>query len=160
MFEEVTEVFSRLSIPRNNVTNDDMSIIEEFVVIMYDRTSTIKKVNEARFDLFARKQRSYTAIPPTRAALNEHVKRAVLQVDHTWGQALCRTQQLPSPAEWAWKNEHNAWSPYWTSLSLIAAFCQELLKCGCKNSCSGHCKCYRSGLTYTALCSCTCQEGI
>ena len=78
MFEEVTEVFSRLSSPRDNVTNDDMSIIEEFVVIMYDRTSTIKKVNEARFDLFARKQRSFTAITPTRAALNEHVKRAVL----------------------------------------------------------------------------------
>ena len=43
VFEEVTEVFSRLSSPRDNVTNDDMSIIEEFVVIMYDRTSTIKK---------------------------------------------------------------------------------------------------------------------
>ena len=45
---------------------------------MFDRTSTIKKVNESRFDLFARKQRLYTAIPPTRAALNEHVEKAVL----------------------------------------------------------------------------------
>ena len=34
----------------------DMQIIEEFVVLMYDRSSSYKEVNEARLDLFARKQ--------------------------------------------------------------------------------------------------------
>jgi hypothetical protein len=40
----------------------------------------------------------------------------------------------------------------------IAASCQELLKCGCRISCSGNCKCFRPGLPCTALCSCNCSE--
>jgi hypothetical protein len=45
-----------------------------------------------------------------------------------------------------------------TSFAPIAASCQELLKCGCRISCSGNCKCFRSELPCTALCSCNCSE--
>jgi hypothetical protein len=36
---------------------------------------------------------------------------------------------------------------------LLYASCQELLKCGCRISCSGNCKCFRSGLpcSYAAV---------
>ena len=35
---------------------------------------------------------------------------------------------------------------------------KNLQKCGYKKrSCSGNCKCFKSGLACTALCSCTCQ---
>jgi hypothetical protein len=45
------------------------------------------------------------------------------------------------------------YGPHWTSLAPIAASCQELLKCGCRISCSGNCKCFRSGLpcSYAAV---------
>ena len=36
-------------------------------------------VNNARLDMFARKQRPYQAIPPTRSALLQHVKLASYQ---------------------------------------------------------------------------------
>ena len=36
---------------------------------MYDQSSTYCDVDEARFDLFARKQSAYDAIPPIQAAL-------------------------------------------------------------------------------------------
>ena len=58
------------------------SIIEEFVVIIHDRSSTTNKVNEARLDLFALKQCSYIVIPLGRAAFIVHVKRSVLQAGH------------------------------------------------------------------------------
>ena len=45
-------------------------------------------VNNARLELFAKKQRSYEAVPPTLDALMEHTKRAVYQGGHVWGQTL------------------------------------------------------------------------
>ena len=120
-------------------------------LIMYVWASETNKVDEARLDLFARKQRQYNAVPPSSTALVQHVKRSVLQAGHTWGQALSRIQNLPTPSNWGWKKENDVWVPHWTSLAPIAASCQELLKCGCKKNCSGNCKCFRSGLTCTAL---------
>ena len=158
VLENVTETFCKLSQPCDTLTVDDIDNIEEFVVIMYDRSSESKKVNETRFDLFARKQRSYDSIPPTKAALVEHIKRSVLQAGHTWGQSLSKTQNLPSPSRWGWEKSTGVWLPYWSSLEPIAASCQELVKCGCKVNCSGNCKCFRSCLPCTALCSCSCAD--
>ena len=127
---------------------------------MYDRSSTCTtcKVDEARFDLFARKQRAYDAIPPTQAALKEHIKRAVFQAGHVWGQSTVTEQQLPSLSNWRWSKQNNVWVPKWTELSAITECCQETQKCGCNRpTCTGNCKCYRSCLPCTALFSCNCQ---
>ncbi|KAK4328663.1 hypothetical protein Pmani_000971 [Petrolisthes manimaculis] len=40
---------------------------------MYDKNNTMDKVDEARLDLFAWKQRPYDGIPPTSTALMQHV---------------------------------------------------------------------------------------
>ena len=77
--DDVTETFKKLSNCPPEVSNDDLQKLETFVVLMYDRSSSATCVNEARLDLFARKQKSYDAIPPTRAALKEHAKRAAYQ---------------------------------------------------------------------------------
>ena len=125
---------------------------------MYDRSSSTNKVNEARLDLFAHKQRPYNGIPPSKAALVEHIKMSVLQAGQTWGQSLCKSQTLPSPSSWGLGKASGVWVPHWTSLAPIAASCQELLKCMCRIRCSGNCKCFRSGLPCTALCSCNWSE--
>ena len=121
VFEAATEVFTRLSGPVSSFTDDELSIFEEFVVIMYDRESETNKFDEARLDLFARKQRQYNAVPPSSAALVQHVKRSVLQAGHTWGQALSRIQNLPAPSNWGWKKENDVWVPHSTSLASFAA---------------------------------------
>ena len=56
VFPDVTEVFSRLSSMPDSVTDNDMEMLEAFVCIMYDRATCTFKVNDARFELFARKQ--------------------------------------------------------------------------------------------------------
>jgi CO dehydrogenase/acetyl-CoA synthase beta subunit len=65
MFQAATEVFTHLSASVSSITDDELSFIEECVVIMYDRVSETNKVDEARQDLFARKQRQYNAVPPS-----------------------------------------------------------------------------------------------
>ena len=76
-----------------------MEIIEAFVCIMYDRGTDTFAVNEARLQLFARKQRSYDAIPPTLDALMEHTKRAVYQYIsvHMYGVKLWNTSSVTKP---------------------------------------------------------------
>ena len=81
---------------------------------------------------------------------NTSNKQFFKQVMSGWGgggQATVTMQQLSSPSDWGWLKQNNVWIPNWTELHAIAECCQELQKCGCKrSSCTGNCKCYRSGL--------------
>ena len=78
-----------------------MHVIERFVILLYDRTSKCKDVNKARKKLFAKKS-SVQNIPPTYAALEQHVKRSALKGGHVWGQALVPEPVLPPPTYWGW----------------------------------------------------------
>ena len=93
-----------------------MNVIERFVILMYDRTSTCTDVNKGRKKHFA-KTSSVQRIPPTRAALEQHVKRATFQGGHVWGQALTPDPVLPSLCSWGWiKSNDGLYEPYWTTL--------------------------------------------
>ena len=61
-----------------DVSDDDLQKLENFVVLMYDRSSTATGVDEARMDLFARKQRSRVGSYGARL-LSPAQKPAVLQ---------------------------------------------------------------------------------
>ena len=56
-----------------------------------------KTGNEARQALFAQGNKSIENVPPTQAALAQHIRRAANQACHIWGQALEPMQELPSP---------------------------------------------------------------
>ena len=155
--DEASVIFTKLSQCPSKIEESDLEILEKFVVLMYDRSSSVASVNEARLALFARKQRSYDLIPPTQGALTEHAKRAAYQVGHIWSQAIVRQPEAQCPSEWGWFKEDDSWKVFWTALAPIAKSCQELTKCGCKTQCSGRCKCYHYGLRCTPLCSCSCQ---
>ena len=79
MCAEDSDVFARLSHTPTPTVNDNEVDILEFVVMMYDNSSPATDVTNARLDMFARKQITYQAIPSTRSALLQHVKRAAYQ---------------------------------------------------------------------------------
>ena len=93
VFEEVTATFLVLSTGPDQVNDDNVATLERFTILLYDRTSSLVNVDEARKQLFTKKGRAMDAIPPTRAALVQHIKRAVYQ-----GGALlsvdCRTLKI------------------------------------------------------------------
>ena len=150
LFPEASPTFAKLSQYPPTLDDGDLEILEEFVVLMYDRSSTAAGVDEARLDMFARKQRPYEAIPPTKAALLQHTKRAAYQAGCMWGQSTQRQPDAENPADWGWKRVGEEWQVYWTANS-------QLVKCGCKSECHGRCKCFKLGLNCTALCSCNCE---
>ena len=136
------EVFNHLSHAQAEVTDDDMDNIERFFVLLYSRTSSLKKVNEARKQLFAQGNRQSENIPPTKEALRQHVKRAVFQAGNIWGQSQIANPELPSPADGGWaKNADDVWHPFWTVMPEASKGCRELIKCKCKKRCAGNCKC-------------------
>ena len=58
---------------------EDMTVIERFVILMYDSTSSAEDINECRRELFTKKAKAVENIPPTKDALTQHAKRAMLQ---------------------------------------------------------------------------------
>ncbi|KAK3097011.1 hypothetical protein FSP39_005574 [Pinctada imbricata] len=137
---------------------------ERFTVLLYDKTSNCLTTDEARKDLFTRKGRSMEGIPPTSAALLQHLKRVVYQAGFVWGQALTKNPTLPLPSDWGWRlNQCNRWEPLWTILDSASESCKELIRCGCNPSigCKGRCKCLKAEMACTALCKCggQCDRG-
>ena len=153
-FPEVTNAFLDLASAPSEISEDTLATLERYVVLLYDRTCTCSEVNLARKKLFAKKSRSIEAIPPTQAALVQHVKRATYQGGHCWGQSLVPHCTLPSPCDWGWVDNDGQFDPLWTTLPEAAKSCYELICCGCEKGCSGRCKCKKAALKCTALCAC------
>lgn len=81
-FPEVTQTFLKIS--RNpfeaiNISSDIFKALERFTVLIYDKTSDSKSVNETRMNLFCKKSRNFENLPPTQDALFLHVLRAIYQ---------------------------------------------------------------------------------
>ena len=93
VFNKVSATFAKLIQNSSEIEECDLQVLEQYAVLMYDGSSTTSSVDEARFDLFARKLRSYDLIPPTQNALKEHAKRAAYQAGHIWGQCVIHVIQ-------------------------------------------------------------------
>ena len=66
--------------------------------------------------LFARKN-NVKLMPPTKAAVEEHVKRAAYQGGHVRGQVLLPAPELPPATSWGQtKSEAGLYEPHWTRL--------------------------------------------
>jgi len=153
-FPEATRAFEHISLPVAIIPDDVAQTLERFVVLMYRRTSDNFTVNQERKELFTSKNRSIEHIPPTSAALTQHVLRAAYQAGHCWGQSLLENPIMPTPDKWGWTFLNNEWQPLWTLLPEASMVCRELLTCGCTKHCSGACKCVKANLRCTSLCQC------
>ena len=158
-FPEVTPTFYELSSAPDDISEEQLHLLERFVILMYDKTSNEESVNICRKDLFTRKSRQIENIPPTRNALLQHSKRAALQAGHIWFQSVIRMPELPDPAHWGWMrlDENSPWKPFWTDLPEASKACRELIKCQCKTSCrrGSRCSCAKANLKCTSLCFCS-----
>ena len=138
------------------LTEDSLSVhmhrIERLTVQIYNKNLSCTIVNEARQMLFTHYPRNPECIPPTKAALYQHVKRAVFVF--IWHGALARELGLPAPAGWEWKTRTEVWVPQWTHLEDASIACSLLLHCSSNKACKVMCKCYKGGLRCTTLCKC------
>ena len=162
-FNDVTQAFTYMALhPLSTIDIDSphFKLLEHFTVIMYDKTSELQCVNEARKDLFCHKGRMMEKLPPTQDALLQHTKRVAYQAA-IWCTSEQSEQQIPSPEGWGWTlDECNVWIPVWSTLPIAAKACSELVKCKCKSQagCCGRCSCRKAGCKCTELCNCHCLD--
>ena len=154
VFPELTAILKELMELPEHTSDGCMETIERFTVLLYDRTSRVTKVNEVREKLFKKKARTLENIPPTKASLLQHVKRAVFQGGYIWGQTLLKQPTLPPPSRWGWQLENDRWVSYWMTLPQVKDTCYEPIHCGCKVGCRGRCKYRGANLACTRLCYC------
>ena len=156
LFPLVTDSFIALSRGPSQIDAAHLTVLEQFVVLIYDKTSQLTEVNRARLNLFTKQNRQIDNIPPTQAALLQHILRSTYQGGHVWGQCLVKQQHLPSPGDWGWFKEETekAWSPVWTMLPEALHSCLELISCTCRTLQCTRCKCAKANLPCTALCKC------
>lgn len=152
-FNEVTPAFCALASAPSTI-EEWVAPLERFVILLYDRTSSQTCINQARKHLFCQKARGIYCLPPTRAALVQHIKRATYQAGHCWSQMDIAVPELPSPQDWGWTKQEVGWATFWTDIPEATKVCRELLRCGCKKGCTGRCKCVKAELPCTALCAC------
>ena len=89
-----------------------MQTVERFVVVMYSKGCGLVKVNEARLRLFNSGKKSLEALPPTQAALYQHIRTAMLQAT-LWSQATSVQQDIPDFQDWGWhKTSSGGWLPF------------------------------------------------
>lgn len=93
-------------------------------------------------------------LPPTSDAIRLHIESAHYQ-SLVWKQANVTDPVLPEPQQSGWKLERNTLVPVLMTKSPIPVACIEMIKCSCKTGCrSLRCKCRKSGLPCTRMCSC------
>ncbi|KAG7170840.1 hypothetical protein Hamer_G028174, partial [Homarus americanus] len=130
---QLTTAFLSLASTPSELPDGVLSTLERFIVLLYDRRNTCCDVNVLRKKLFSRKSRSLEHLPPTRAALEQHIKRAAYQAGHIWGQDAIAFVNLPSPCDWGWMKSGDELEPLWTTLSEVSTkSCHELISCGCR----------------------------
>jgi len=148
--DEASEAFTILSHCPTEVSDDDLQKLEKFVVLMYDKSSAETGVDDARLDLFARKQRSWCN-PTNQCSSQRACKTCCLPGwDHlgTGNHPQSRNQQssrLRVVSRW------RVMADMLDSTSPIATSCQELTKCACKKGCNCRCKCFVRTLLYCTL---------
>ena len=75
-------------------------------------------------------------LPPTQAALHQHILLAAYLGGHIWGQMLGLAPSIPSPDEWGWVQlVTGLFNPLWTAVAQASLASLELVRCGCLQGC-------------------------
>jgi hypothetical protein len=154
-YPEVTHALKNLLLMQTDVDSYTMSILERFVIVLYDRTSDVENLNAAIKQMFTKKARALENIPPSSNAFLQHAKRSVSQAVHCWSHSLETQMSLINPADCGWSKDGDKWLPVWMTMPQdMSKMCQELLHCSCKKACTARCKCFKANLPCTSLCQC------
>ena len=136
------------------LSEEDIAVVETFIVRMYSQECPNSGINKARHFLFARKACGFENLPPTKDALIQHVRRVIYQAGYVWRQFLVPMKCLPSPAQFGWKETIDGFQPYWKTLPKAMKAVDEVVRCECKVKCSGRCSCKKRGKPCTLSCKC------
>ena len=101
---------------------------------------------------------SLVRLPPSEAALRQHILRASFQTK-VWHTFCLAKPPLPSPMEYGWRTVKDSLHPVYFEGNMSAEFLRDLV-CSCKrkSQCKKSCVCAEHNLACTGLCYCQGSE--
>ena len=84
-----------------SIDSDSMELLERFIIIQNDPKSPCQSLNEARKVMFIKNLKPLEAIPPTKHAAFQHIKRSVLPADEVCKALSRQPDYLPS-GDYGW----------------------------------------------------------
>ena len=131
-YHDVTPAFTFMALPLFTEVDADaqhFQLLEHFTVVLYDKTSDLQDVDEARKDQFCQKGKPMERLPPTQDALLQHSKRVAYQAG-IWCTSEHSEQHAPTPEGWGWTldEDSQSWVPVWNILPVASKACRELVK--------------------------------
>lgn len=140
------------------VSETMLSTLASFVCVAYSpKDIYIKNICELRWHLFCKHMAESDKLPPTLAALKQHVLRVHIQA-RVWGQANIALQgpQLDPLQNGYHKESDGQLKPTMTDALPAPKALIEMVSCQCKRDCSSaRCSCRKNYLSCTDLCQCS-----
>jgi hypothetical protein len=134
-----------------------ISCSSRFIARLYDQKKSFASfhhnTNKLRVKLAASRDASLVRLPPSEAALRQHILRASFQTKVEHASCLAKPP-LPSPMEYAWRTVKDSLHPVYFEGNMSAEFLRDLV-CSCKgkSQCKKSCVCAEQNLACTDLCS-------
>ena len=144
--------FNIKDICANLLTLKKIKDAKTFICTLY-KCGSIGSVNDGQILLFS-KTVNPEALPPTKDALELHIKRAHYQA-FVWKQAACQYPDLPNPDEMGWttNGESGKLLPLLMTKDPIPTTCKDIISCSCKSRCMTlRCGCKKAKLFCTDPC--------
>ena len=134
----LTQVFCKLGDKPDNISVNDIDILEEFVYNLYtskSRKRTSTSLNTLRLDLFRTSaDNDFRKLPPCRETLLQHAKRSCYQSGFLWKEAL-EDFVLPNLTLWGWTLDKNgSFIPLWQSEQSPIGIDAFITTCSCQTS--------------------------
>ena len=104
----MSQTFIKLSWTPNDITEMDYLKIEKLVCTAYDpqKRFLTDDVNRLRYLLISMStDNNLRKLPPSRAALKQHILRSAYAAGWIWGGCLNNCISIPPPMEWGWKSD-------------------------------------------------------
>ena len=127
VYTDFTKALSALLANPGVPPDEELAIIEQYFVCLYDRSCETSTVNAARLDLFCRKGRPTESIPPARGSLIQHILRLIYKAS-CWEQMFEKSQKLLHRASFGWECVEGRWVPLWTLLPKVSESSSLLVK--------------------------------
>jgi len=139
--------------------DSQISTMEKYVCKLFSEKTDLSLVNDLRKHMFGCGT-PIDRLPPTKAAFDEHCKRAGLQT-HVWLNSLEAQPLLLDPKNWGWVLDEisSTYSPLWTPLPMLSEVSIHFTKCGCVKGCQKNCGCKKKRVNCSSLCKCKNNHG-
>ena len=151
----LTHVFQELSNVPPLVNEEQISILEKFLVFIYypKLVGPVDLDTQRMRDFEHSTHNNFRLIPPSKNGFIEHIKRSSYEAG--WVAYQCRRDvDLPDPTQWGWTLINEQYLPTWQNIVNPIDALVVTATCSCVTSKCNKCVCSKNGLECITFCKC------